>query len=88
MGSLLSQKIILSTLVILSLIFFLNIISAKDLSFSSNDLFTQLGITKSSEDNAMTVLEKYNDVLYPPESELRKQGLNLRTYKQLLKRKA
>jgi M6 family metalloprotease-like protein len=36
----------------------------------------------------MTVLEKYNDVLYPPESELRKQGLNLRTYKQLLKRKA
>ena len=73
------------------ILFFLsNFVYAEELNFSiKDDVFSVIGLRKSTiEDKAMTGIYENEDVLYPPESELRKQGLTLRSYKQQLKETA
>ncbi|HOW29689.1 MAG TPA: M6 family metalloprotease domain-containing protein, partial [archaeon] len=73
-----------SYLLILSilLIFLSNFICAEELDFSiTQKIFTNLGITENKEE----IYLDHGGVLYPPENELRKQGLNLSSYKQQLR---
>lgn len=69
------------------LLFLSNFVYAEEYSFSlKDDIFSAIGINQSTpEDKSMTGFYPGEDVLYPPENELRKQGLTLRSYKQQLK---
>ena len=71
---------------IFAILFLSNFVYAEEYSFSlKENILTKLGLSKSLEDKAMTGFYENEDVLYPPETELRRQGLTLRSYKQQLK---
>ena len=72
---------------IFAILFLSNFVYAEEYSFSLKDnLFSIIGINQSTpEDKAMTGFYLDEGVLYPPENELKKQGLTLRSYKQQLK---